>query len=152
VLLRTPITLLVAGLLAVAFAYASVLLDLGSRSAAPWSLALGAVAVLTAMLQLGARRRRRIPRILGVTAAFVSVALAGGFAYALAAPAPSSDGPLLLGLPRVTAVLLLLAGLIPLVCLPAAYALAFDTEVLSDTDLSRVRDAAAARAAKVADG
>ncbi len=149
-MLRTPITLLVAGLLAVAFAYASVLLDLGARSAAPWSLALGAAAVLTAMLQLGARRNRRLPRILGVTAALAFIALAGGFIYALAALAPSSDGPLLLGLPRVTAILLILAGLIPLVCLPTAYALAFDTEVLSDADLARVRDAAAARSAKTA--
>lgn len=147
-MLRTPITLLVAGLLAVAFAYASVLLDLDARSAAPWSLALGAAAVLTAMLQIGARRSGRMPRILGVSAALAFIALAGGFVYGLAAPAPSPAGPLLLGLPRVTAILLILAGLIPLVGLPTAYALAFDAEVLSDADLARVREAAAARAAK----
>jgi hypothetical protein len=144
---RTPITLLVAGLLAVALAYASLLLGVAARSLAPWALGFGTAAVLTAMLLLGARRGRTVPRILRWSATLAFVALAGGFAYALAAPAPSATGPLLLGLPRVTAILILLAGLVPLVWLPVAYALAFDAEVLSAGDLSRVREAAAKRAA-----
>jgi hypothetical protein len=144
---RAPIPLLVAGLLAVAFAYASVLLGMAARTIAPWALAFGTAAVLTAMLLLGARRARTVPRVLRWSAALAFVALAGGFAYALAVPAPSAAGPLLLGLPRATAILLLLAGLIPLVWLPTAYALAFDTEVLGAADLARVRQAASERAA-----
>ncbi len=69
--------------------------------------------------------------------AFLSVAL--GFLVPLALPAPGAGDPLLLGLPRPTAILLLLVHAVPLVLLPAAYAAAFEREVLDADDLARVR-------------
>jgi hypothetical protein len=37
-------------------------------------------------------------------------------------------------------------GLLPLLVLPLTYALTFDAEILTEEDLARVREAAAARA------
>jgi hypothetical protein len=130
------IWMLLVGLLLIVSAYA---LALAEHALAPWGLALGAACVLAAMLWLGARRAGRLPRTLGVALTIAGVATASGFAWALLAPAPAAGGPLLLGLPRVTAVMLLLAGAVPLIVLPLAYALAFDREVLDDDTLRRAR-------------
>lgn len=135
------IWLLLVGLLLVALAYA--LAFAGSTTLAPWGLSLGAACVLAALLWLGARRGGRLPRRLGAALAIAGAATAAGFAWALVAAAPTAGGPLLLGLPRVTAILLIVAGAVPLVLLPIAYAVAFDREVLDDDTLRRVRDLAA---------
>jgi hypothetical protein len=132
------IWLLLVGLLLVAAAYA--LAFAGNAALAPWGLAVGAACVLAAMLWLGARRAGRLPRLLGIALAIAALATAGGFAWALLAPPPTADGPLLLGLPRTTALMLLIAGAVPLVVLPVAYAFAFDREVLDDDTLRRVRE------------
>jgi hypothetical protein len=121
---RAPILVLVLGLTLVAGAYA--LAFAGGGALAPWALALGATLVLTAMLWLGGRRRGRLPRALAAATVLCAVATFGGFAWALIAPAPAADGPLLLGLPRVTAILLLLVGVVPGIVMPLLYAAAFD--------------------------
>lgn len=141
--------LLVGGLLAVAVGYSLVLIGAAGSPLGPWALAVGTAVVLSALLALAARRAGAIPRSLRATSALVFVATAGGLLYALAASAPVSDGPLLLGLPRVTAVLLLVVGLVPLIVLPVAYACAFKRDVLSEDDIARVT-AAANRAANAA--
>ena len=123
---RAPILVLVLGLLLVAGAYA--LAFAGGGPLAPWSLALGTTLVLAAMLWLGGRRRGAMPASLAAAAILAALATFGGFAFALAAPAPVADGPLLLGLPRVTAILLILVGAVPSVALPLLYALSFDEE------------------------
>ena len=133
-----PILLLLAGLLLVASAYG--LAFAGNTQLAPWGLALGAACVLTAMLWLGARRAGRLPRRLGIALGVAGLATAVGFTWALIAPAPVAGGALLFGLPRATALMLLLAGAVPLIVLPLAYALAFDREVLDDETLRRARD------------
>jgi hypothetical protein len=107
---------------------------------APWGLALGAACVLAAMLWLGARRAGRLPRRLGAALTVAGLATAGGFAWALVAPPPIAGGPLLLGLPRATTVMLLLVGAVPMVVLPLAYAFAFEREVLDDDTLRRARE------------
>lgn len=137
---NTAIPLLLAGLLIVATGYATALLTSGRvQLFGAWCLALGASLVLTGMLALAAKRASGIPRTLRVTLALVFVATFGGLAYALAAPAPTSGGPLLLGLPRVTALMLLVTGLVPLIVLPLAYARAFERDVLSAGDIERLR-------------
>lgn len=138
---RSSLILLVAGLLLVATGYAAVLFDVAT-AAGPWALAIGSAAVLTALLRLAARRAQRIPRMLHVATLVVFVATTAGFCLALAAPEAATDGPLLLGLPRITAILLLLVGLVPLIVLPIAYASAFDRDVLSAVDIERIRAAA----------
>lgn len=123
---RAPILVLVLGLLLLAGGYAMAFA--GAPPLAPWALALGATLVLTAILWLGGRRRGRLPRALAIATLVAALATFGGFAYALLAPAPLADGPLLLGLPRVTAILLLLVGAVPLIALPLLYAASFDDE------------------------
>ncbi len=127
---RAPILLLLVGLVLVGAGYA--LAFAGDSPLAPWGLALGATAILAAILWLGARRRGRLPRALGITIVVVALCTAGGFALALLAPVARGGGPLLLGLPRTTAVMLLLVGCVPLVVLPLAYALRFDRDVMPD--------------------
>ncbi len=110
----------------VALAY--TLAFVGGSVLAPWALALGATLVLAAMLWLGGRRRGQLPRPLAVACVLAAFATFGGFAYALVAPVPVAGGALLLGLPRTTAVLLLLVGAVPMLCLPLLYAAAFDRD------------------------
>jgi len=142
---RTGLLLLIAGVLATAIAYAAVLTGVAGE-AAPWLLALGAASTLAGIACLGAARARTLGaaargRTLGAAIGVAFAAVAAGLLLALAMPAPVADGPLLLGLPRVTALLLLLAGLVPLLLLPIAYAVAFDEEVISERDIERVRAA-----------
>ncbi len=138
---RHSIAVLFAGLLLVATGYAAALLfdSTGARTFGAWALALGASLVLSAMLALAAVRGGAVPWVLGMTTVLVFVATFGGLAFALAMPAPTMSGPLLLGLPRVTAVMLLVAGLVPLVALPLAYARAFQQHVLSEADIARIK-------------
>jgi hypothetical protein len=124
---RAPILLLALGALLVAAAYA--LQFASTVEAAPWLMAAGSTLVLTAFGLLGVGRSR--PYL----SAAVLVACActfAGFAVALALQPPVADGPLVVGLPRVTALLLLLTGGVPLVLLPVAYAMCFRREVEPD--------------------
>lgn len=73
-------------------------------------------------------------RRLATVAWVITVLLAVGLGIALAAAPPTPDGPLLLGLPRSTAILLIVVGLVPLVLLPLAWAATFDREVMGDGD------------------
>ncbi len=144
---RIGLSLLITGLGAVAAAY--LLFVAGwSRDVAPWLIALGSAGVLAGLACLGSARGvlRRTPRrtpLLAAAIAFAFLAVAGGLLGALAFPAPAAGDPLLLGLPRATTLLLLLTGAVPLLLLPVAYALAFDDEVLSASDLDRIRTEAA---------
>lgn len=141
---RTGLSLLILGLLSITAAYATVLAGVAPR-AAPWWLALGTTAVLAGMAVLGfARRGRATPRLARASAiCFASVAV--GLAIPLVLPPPAAGDPLLLGLPRPTAILLILVGLLPLLLLPLAYAAAFEREVLSDDDIAGLRGDEAAR-------
>lgn len=140
---RAGLSLLVLGLLAVAAAYALVIADSALR-AAPWWLALGTTSVLAGMAIMGIARRGRATPLLARAAALCCVSVAVGLVIPLVLPAPSAGEPLFLGLPRPTAMLLLLVGLLPLVLLPLAYAIAFEREVLSQDDLAAMRDERAA--------
>ena len=148
---RAALTLLVLGLCAVAAAYGATLLG-PAAPLAPWWLAAGTTASLAGLALLGAARRgRRTPTLVAATvAAFAS--LAAGFFVPLAMPAPDAATPLLLGLPRPTVILLLGAGLVPLVLLPVAYGVAFEREVLSPEDLATFRARLAAGDARAGDG
>lgn len=134
----TPIVVLVTGLLLIAIAYAGQLAGHAALAYPKWSLALGASLVLTGMLALAARRPGGTPRALQASVWLTCLATFGGLAYALAAPAPAADGPLLFGLPRVTAIMLLVTGFVPLVLLPLAYARAFGRDVLRESDIARI--------------
>jgi hypothetical protein len=128
---RAAIPTLAVSLLLVAFAYAAALIGVFA-AVTPWALALGTSGVLGALLLLAARRARGPMRRLAVVAWIITVVLAAGLCVTLAASPPAAGGPLLLGLPRSTAILLIAVGLVPLVALPLAWAGAFDREVMGD--------------------
>ena len=120
---------LVVGLLGIVGAYVGVLLGLTSPLV-PLLMALGTTAVLAGIAQLAIVRSGRETPSLARTVRWVFGGMAVGFVIVLLVPAPVAGGPFLLGLPRVTAILLLVVGAMPLVVLPIAYARAFDTEVM----------------------
>ena len=120
---------LVVGLFGIVGAYVGVLLGLTSPLV-PLAMALGTTAVLAGLAQLAIVRRGRATPRLARTVRWIYGVMACGFVAVLLLPAPVAGGPLLLGVPRATAILLLLVGALPLIVLPVAYARAFDDEVL----------------------
>ncbi len=120
---------LVVGLFGIVGAYVGVLLGLTSPLV-PTLMALGTTAVLAGIAQLAIVRAGGETRALARTVRWVFGAMAVGFVGVLLLPAPVAGGPLLFGLPRLTAILLLVVGALPLVVLPIAYARAFDAEVM----------------------
>ena len=124
---------LVIGLFGIVGAYVGVLLGLTSPLV-PMLMALGTTAVLAGIAQLAIVRHGRATPRLARTVRWVFGAMAVGFVGVLLMPAPVAGGPLLLGLPRLTAILLFIVGAFPLVVLPIAYARAFDAEVKPRSD------------------
>lgn len=124
---RVSISILTAGALIVALAYIAVFAEVAA--AAPWLLASGATLVLAGLGTLGAGERApRLAAAVLVSCVFTFV----GLAAALWMRPHAVGGPLFLGLPRATTVMLLCTGLVPLVLLPIAYAALFKREVLRD--------------------
>jgi hypothetical protein len=114
---------------------------------APWGVAVGSAGALCAMMALGASRRGRLHPFTAAAILVTFVIVAGGFGFALARPAAEgAGGPLWLGLPVRTAVIVYGVGLLPLLVLPLTYALTFDEQILTDDDIERVRQAARAGA------
>ncbi len=112
----------------------------------PWLLALGIPAALGGIMVLGASRGRGGVGRLAWPFAFVILTLAVGFAVALALPAnESASSDLWLGLPLRAAVILYGVGLLPIIVLPVAYALTFETQTLTAADVERVRRLGTAR-------
>src|SRR6266850_2049897 len=137
---RASLGALVVGILAIAVGYAAALLPGGTPAWAPWLLALGIPVALGAIMILGAARGRMGIGALKIPFAFVVVVLVIGFGAALALPA--TEGPLStlwLGLPARAAIVIYGVGLLPIVVLPLAYALTFETQTLSAEDVERVR-------------
>ena len=140
---RTALVALIIGLLAIAFGYGAAFLPGGTPSWAPWLLAVGIPVALGAVMILGAARGRMGIGPLKYPFAFVVVVLAIGFCAALALPATESPlSKLWLGLPARAAIVIYGIGLLPIIVLPVAYALTFETQTLSAEDVERVRELA----------
>ena len=134
---------LFSGIVAIAVGYATAFLRGGPPVWAPWLLALGIPLALGAIMVLGAARGQRGVGPLKYPVAFVVAVLAIGFCAALALPA--GEGPLSrlwLGLPARAAIVIYGIGLLPIIVLPVAYALTFETQTLNAEDLERVRELA----------
>ncbi len=130
----------------VAVAYAALFLAAPSPAPAwaPLSLAVGANGIIITLMAIGAVRRDTMPRSLAWTFVGLFVLCAGAFVFALLMPAQEgAGGPLLLGLPLRTAVVLYGVGVVPIAVLPFAYAFTFESSTLSDDDLAAVRAARA---------
>jgi hypothetical protein len=142
---------LFAGILAIAIAYAAAFGRAGTPTWAPWLLALGIPISLGAIVILGAARGRNGVGPLKLPILFVVAVLAIGFCAALALPATESPlSRLWLGLPARAAIVIYGIGLLPIVVLPVAYALTFESQTLSAEDVERVRALARENEARVA--
>jgi hypothetical protein len=138
---RAALVALFIGIAAIAGGYASAFSAGGTPAWAPWLLALGIPVALAAIMTLGAARGRRGIGPLKIPFAFVALLLVIGFGAALALPA--TEGPLSglwLGLPARAAIVIYGVGLLPIVILPVAYALTFETQTLTAEDVERVRE------------
>jgi hypothetical protein len=137
---RGSLAALVTGILAIAIGYAAAFLPGGTPPWAPWLLALGIPVALGAIMILGAARGRMGIGPLKYPFAFVVAVLALGFCAALALPATESPlSKLWLGLPVRAAIVIYGIGLLPIIVLPVAYALTFETQTLNAEDVERVR-------------
>ena len=138
---RASLGALIVGISAIAVGYAAALLPRGTPTWAPWLLALGIPVALGAIMILGAARGRMGIGPLKYPFAFVVAVLAIGFCAALALPATESSlSKLWLGLPARAAIVIYGIGLLPIIVLPVAYALTFETQTLSAEDVERVRE------------
>jgi hypothetical protein len=134
------LTALCAAIVAIAVGYAAAFRQSGTPAWAPWLLALGIPISLGAIMILGAARGRKGIGPLKLPFLFVVAVLAIGFCAALALPATESPlSKLWLGLPARAAVVIYGIGLLPIVVLPVAYALTFETQTLNAEDVERVR-------------
>jgi len=143
---KSALLMLFCSIVAIAGGYAAAFRRAGPPGWAPWLLALGIPLALGAIMILGATRGRRGIGPLGIPFAFVVATLMVGFAAALALPATESAlSRLWLGLPARAAIVIYGIGLLPIVVLPIAYALTFETQTLSAEDVERVRELGAVR-------
>jgi hypothetical protein len=134
---------LVLSVCAIAAGYAAAFWPGGEPAWAPWLLAIGMPAALGAIMTLGAARGDKGIGKLKLPFLFVFVVLALGFCLALGLPANEGPGgSLLFGLPLRAAIVIYGIGLLPIVVLPVAYALTFDTQTLNEADIARVRELA----------
>ena len=141
---RSARFVLVAAITAIGVAYASAFAKGGAPAWAPWLLAIGIPATLGSIMTLGATRGDKGLGALKLPFLFVFVVLALAFCLALSLPATEGkDVTLILGLPVRAAIVIYGIGLLPTMVLPVAYALTFETQTLSESDIARVREAAA---------
>src|SRR5206468_6111015 len=120
--------------------YASAFSSGGAPLWGAWLLALGIPAALGSIMILGAVRGTRGIGSLKFPFAFVILVLVIGFGATLVLPA--TEGPLSklwLGLPLRAAIVIYGIGLLPILVLPVAYAMTFETLTLSAEDVERVR-------------
>ena len=136
----TALAALCVAIVAIAVGYAAAFGGSGTPVWAPWLLALGIPISLGAIMILGATRGQAGIGPLKLPFLFVVAVLAVGFCAALSLPATESPlSKLWLGLPARAAVVIYGIGLLPIVVLPVAYALTFETQTLSAEDVERVR-------------
>lgn len=130
----------------IAVAYVSAFVGAGTPASwAPALFAIGVPGAIVGVMVLGAARGKRggVGRLI-VPMVFVGLTLASGFGLALGLPADEGvASPLVLGLPVRAAIILYGIGLMPIVILPVAYALTFETQTLNAEDIERVRRAGA---------
>jgi hypothetical protein len=140
--------LVVFSLLVVGAGYAGSFTPGGPAAWAPWCLSTGTCGALMSLMALGSVRRGRIAPALRWVFAGMFVWCAGCFAVALALPADEGvGGALLFGFPLRSTVVLLGVAVVPILVFPLAWALTFESSMLSEDDLKKLRAAQAAMAA-----
>jgi hypothetical protein len=132
----------IGGTSAIAACYLAALAGHGSARWIPALFIIGVASIMVSMMILGAATRRGIGR-LALPFAFTWLVLVGGIAAAQLLPA--AERPFFLGLPPAAALILYGIGFVPILVLPFAYALTFESLTLRPEDIEQVRAAGAAR-------
>lgn len=136
---------LLAGTILIGVAYGSAFRTGGAPEWAPWLLATGIPISSVGIMMMGALRERASIGRLAVPFAIVAILLTAGFTLALGLPATeNAASPLFLGLPLRAAIVVYGIGLVPILILPVAYALTFNTQTLSEEDVQKARALGAA--------
>lgn len=134
-------------LLIVAAGYALSFTSGAPAALAPWCLGIGTCGALMSLMALGAIRRGHITPVLRWIFGGMFVFCACCFCIPLAMPAnEGAGGPLLFGFPLRSTIVLLGIAVVPLLVFPFAWAFTFDSAMLSEDDLRRLREAQAAMA------
>jgi hypothetical protein len=147
---RWAVATLFVSITAMAISYGAAFSKSGTPTWSPWLIAITVPISLVAIMILGAARGTGGIGRLKVPFAFVALTLIVGFTAALTLPA--TEGPmsrLWLGLPLRAAIVIYGIGLLPIVVLPVAYALTFETQTLSAQDVARVRELGRANANRI---
>ncbi len=131
-----------AGTGAIGATYLAAFLGHGSAGWIPAVFVVGVATIMVSMMVLGAATGRGIGK-LALPFAFTWLLLVGGIAAAHLLP--SASRPYFLGLPPAAALILYGIGFLPILVLPFAYALTFDSITLRPEDIERVRAAGEAR-------
>jgi hypothetical protein len=139
---RVALAAVAAGTAAIAATYVAAFVGDGSATWIPPVFVVGVATIMVGMMVLGAATARGIGK-LAVPFAFTWFLMVGGIAAAHVLP--SASRPYILGLPPAAALIIYGIGLLPIVVLPFAYALTFDSITLRREDIERVRAAGAAR-------
>lgn len=124
--------------------YAGTFIGGGPPAWSPWCLAIGTCGTLMSLMALGSVRRGHIAPVLRWVFAGMFLWCAGCFCVALAMP--SGEGPggtLLFGFPLRATIVLAGVAIVPILVLPFAWALTFDSSMLSEEDLRKLREAQA---------
>jgi len=138
---RAAVVVLFVSIAAMALAYAEALVTKGASRSAPWIAAIAVPIALTAIMILGAVRGDKDIGRLRIPFVFVALILIVGFLAALLLPASESPtSSLWLGLPARSAIVIYGIGVLPIIVLPVAYALTFETQTLNAEDVERVRE------------
>jgi hypothetical protein len=136
--------LVVLSLLVVGAGYAGSFAADGPPMWASWCLAVGTCGALMSLMALGAVRRGHIAPVLRWVFAGMFLWCAGCFCVALALPPDEgAGGALLFGFPLRSTIVLLGVAVVPILVFPIAWALTFDSAMLSDEDLRKLREAQA---------
>ena len=146
---RVAVVILFVSIAAIAIAYGAALVTKGASPSAPWIAAIAIPVALTAIMILGAVRGDKGIGRLGIPFGFVALILIVGFVAALTLPATESPtSSLWVGLPVRAAIVIYGIGVLPIIVLPVAYALTFETQTLNADDVERVRELGQANARK----
>jgi hypothetical protein len=146
---RAAVVVLFVSISAIAIAYGAALVTRGASTLAPWIAAIAVPISLTAIMILGAVRGDKGIGRLAIPFGFVALILIVGFLAALILPATeSATSSLWLGLPVRAAIVIYGIGVLPIIVLPVAYALTFETQTLTAQDVERVRELGRSNARK----
>lgn len=138
---RAAVVILFLSIAAIAIAYGASLVTSGASTWAPWIAAIAIPVALTAIMILGAVRGDKGIGSLAIPFGFVALILIIGFLAALMLPATESPtSSLWLGLPARAAIVIYGIGVLPIIVLPVAYALTFESQTLNAQDVERVRE------------